>query len=164
MCSKLQSSTVFDKESYTCLLSVLACSEQWVPCCGGNTRLVWEKNKRGYYLMFAGSCNFKLNHIILTYFILLMYLSFFMSCIDGPVFQSSTLERRAPVQSQTHPQQHPSARAAHQEVDKDMMEILIWHPLALSNEWMGGNEEVVPGIHSDTFPIPPVDINVLGAC
>ncbi|XP_051903180.1 angiomotin [Hippocampus zosterae] len=42
---------------------------------------------------------------------------------DGPVFQSSTLERRVPIQ--THPQQHPSARATHQEVDKDMMEILI---------------------------------------
>ncbi|XP_061606805.1 angiomotin isoform X4 [Phyllopteryx taeniolatus] len=44
---------------------------------------------------------------------------------DGPVFHTSTLERRIPVQSQTHSQQHLPATSTPQEVDKDMMEILI---------------------------------------
>ncbi|XP_077360324.1 angiomotin isoform X2 [Festucalex cinctus] len=44
---------------------------------------------------------------------------------DGSVFHSSTLERRVPVQSQSHSQQNLPAAATHQEVDKDMMEILI---------------------------------------
>ncbi|XP_077403605.1 angiomotin [Vanacampus margaritifer] len=44
---------------------------------------------------------------------------------DGPVFHSSTLERRVPVQSQSHSQPNLPATATHQEVDKDMMEILI---------------------------------------
>ncbi|XP_071770180.1 angiomotin [Centroberyx gerrardi] len=44
---------------------------------------------------------------------------------DVPVFHSSTLERRAPVQS--HPQQQapPPAPLTQQEVDNDMVEILI---------------------------------------
>ncbi|KAM4546136.1 angiomotin [Odontesthes bonariensis] len=44
---------------------------------------------------------------------------------DVPVFHSSILERRFPVQS--HPEQpaHPSAPPAQQEVDADMVEILI---------------------------------------
>lgn len=41
-------------------------------------------------------------------------------CADVPVFHSSTLERRAPVQSL------PPASVAAQDVDSEMVEILIW--------------------------------------
>ncbi|XP_049599139.1 angiomotin isoform X8 [Syngnathus scovelli] len=44
---------------------------------------------------------------------------------DSPVFHSSTLERRVLVHSQTHSQQHFPTTTTHQEVDKDIMEILI---------------------------------------
>lgn len=70
-------------------------------------------------------------------------------CVDVPVFHSSTLERRIPVQS--HPQQQapPPVPATHQEVDNDMVEILIWphdlkkhHPV---NDWMAAPSDK----HSD---------------
>ncbi|XP_054481288.1 angiomotin [Anoplopoma fimbria] len=44
---------------------------------------------------------------------------------DVPVFQSSTLERRLPVQSHPHQQAPPPAQPTQQEVDKDIVEILI---------------------------------------
>lgn len=46
-------------------------------------------------------------------------------CVDVPVFHSSTLDRRLPIQS--HPQQPatPPALLSQQEVDNDMVEILI---------------------------------------
>lgn len=47
-------------------------------------------------------------------------------CVDVPMFHSSTLDRRLPVQS--YPQQPEAPRPApltQQEVDNDMVEILI---------------------------------------
>ncbi|XP_031735612.1 angiomotin-like isoform X2 [Anarrhichthys ocellatus] len=44
---------------------------------------------------------------------------------DVPVFQSSTLERRLPVQSHPHQQAPPPVPPTQQEVEKDMVEILI---------------------------------------
>ncbi|KAM6911151.1 angiomotin isoform 1-T1 [Lycodopsis pacificus] len=44
---------------------------------------------------------------------------------DVPVFQSSTLERRFPVQSHPHQQAPPPVPPTQQEVEKDMVEILI---------------------------------------
>lgn len=66
-------------------------------------------------------------------------------CVDVPVFHSSTLERRIPVQS--HPQQQGPLPVppTHQEVDNDMVEILIWpHGLKKHhsmNDWMAAPSE-----------------------
>ncbi|XP_041657852.1 angiomotin isoform X2 [Cheilinus undulatus] len=45
--------------------------------------------------------------------------------VDVPVFHSSTLERRLPVQSHPQPQAPPPAPTTQQDVDNDMVEILI---------------------------------------
>lgn len=46
-------------------------------------------------------------------------------CTDVPVFHSSTLERRLPVQVHSQPAGPPQAPLTQQEADGEMVEILI---------------------------------------